>query len=179
MKGRDHSHEGGRYMFNRVRGGNFKLDQDRGASMIEFSMVLPFLILFFSLTVDVGRALDEYFSLIRTARDAAQIGTRIPSLSTTEVASVNIPCKSFGDSTTDCEHATNHLSMHKRAAVLLNIKSQEVFDATTSSTRFESTFIPADEVIVFTIKTDFKPHFIPLVDSFPLKVSVTSPHLYN
>lgn len=56
------------------------LRSDRGVALVEFAMVLPFLLLVFAMIVEGGRMMWSYQTAIAGVRDAArQVGRIVPS----------------------------------------------------------------------------------------------------
>jgi Flp pilus assembly protein TadG len=62
--------------------------REQGASLVEAALVIPLLLMFLAVVVDLGRVYFAYVTMIDCAREGARYGSKNPSKSNGEICAV-------------------------------------------------------------------------------------------
>ena len=147
---------------------------ERGSAISEFVIIAPFLFFLLVMTFDVSRAVNQYFSMLNSARGAVKLGAKIPGL---EVSPGGTPCESPTGGGHLCA-TTTHLAIHDRANMLLGIESTSAEPTIFSSVITNDTNPITDVgILQFDIARNYRPILRMIIPSIPLRVQVVSPYL--
>ena len=174
---------------------------DSGAALFEFAIVLPILLSFILLVVDLGNALSDYQLFVDVASAGLRYGQQLNGLEITALgtppepglrSTLNIsPCNgSFQIDKRDIEGdltytpPDRHLNLHNRLAQLLCLQLQGNSLIKLTRIKFTSFLQPPppiasedEDSLRIRLSAEYEP-FFPLFPNLPISTSITGPFLY-
>ena len=161
---------------------NAEFRGQKGASMLEFSLIAPLLMVFIVNVLDLGQALFIHSTLTQIVREGVRQASIQPGLE------VGLAQNLQGGCISPC--MSNHANVHKRIAQLLSLEEQTSFlrindDPPSSSPNFaaQRRMIQTERVntgggpqITVAMRVNFRA-FFPLMDGMNISASHTGPYL--
>ena len=148
---------------------------ERGASIVECAMVLPFLVVLLMGVVDIGRAVSTYLALTQVAHEAVRFAAVQPNLEQGNYSSP-VPVS-----------AVAQANVESRVRILL--QDQEL-DLSAADFQLHSEFKPLpnpadgglplaqDDTVAIQLQISFETLF-PLFPSLPMTVRARGPYLFQ
>ncbi len=143
---------------------------ERGVAILEFSFLLPVLVLFFIGLVDLGRAAHSYLILTEVAREGVRLAAALPNLEQGEFVNVNNDASVPNQSMVQ-QRVSQLVSLHQ-------LGNPEIDSEFTALPVGGVAVDPTDDTVRVRVTVPFNGIF-PLFNGLEMSVEATGPFLYK